>query len=67
MTHTSILERWESKKYFGFSAMMQSTQYSTTLAKILSVAVPMPGAEATGLFCCTGLQKLDNLVNRVKA
>lgn len=66
-THTSIMERWESKKYFGFSAMMQSAHYSTTLAKILSLSMPIQGAETTGLFSCTGLQKLDNLVNRVKS
>jgi hypothetical protein len=65
-THTSILERWESKKYFGFSAMMLSSHYSTTLAKILSLTVNIQGAETTGLFSCTGLEKLDNLLNRVK-
>lgn len=61
------MERWESKKYFGYATMMMSTHYSTTLAKILSVSVPMPGVESTGLFSSTGLQKLDNLVNKVKS
>lgn len=39
--HMNILERWESRKYFGFERIAQNASYSETLASILVINVPM--------------------------
>ena len=53
--HTNILERWESKKYFGYALIMASETYANTMAKLLSVSVA-----SEGLFSCSGNTKLDS-------
>ena len=60
--HENILERWESRKYFGFRHISQSEVYSLTLAKILSISVPS-GVGASAFVSMTGMEKLDNLIN----
>jgi len=66
--HSNLLERWESKKYFGFNLLAQSAAYANTLAKILSIFVPLgdQSQEQSHLISLTGLQKLDNLLNKIK-
>jgi hypothetical protein len=66
--HVNLLERWESKKYFGFQLMTQSQSYANTLAKILSLSFPLgaPLPDNARLFSLTGLPKLDNLLNKIK-
>lgn len=53
--HSNILERWESKKYFGYALIMASETYANTMAKLLSVSVA-----SEGLFSCSGNTKLDS-------
>lgn len=62
--HMNILEKWESRKYFGFDKISQNASYSETLASILviSIAKGVP----TNFISLTGLEKLDNLLNKVK-
>jgi hypothetical protein len=62
--HISILERWESRNNFGFSQLSESSSYAQTLAKILSISVP---GVNHGFVSATGLQKLDELVNKMKS
>ncbi len=57
--HENFLERWESRKYFGFKQIAQNEIYSLTLAKILSVSVPS-GVGANAFISMTGMEKLDN-------
>ena len=69
--HVNVLERWESKKYFGFPLLSASDLYATTFAKILTITVPLnnsagPSMPAMTLISCTNVQKLDNLLNKVK-
>jgi hypothetical protein len=40
--HISILERWESRSFFGYPCFAESQAYAQTLAKILSISVPTP-------------------------
>lgn len=61
----NILERWESRKYFGFERISQSAAYSETLASILVINVPIKGV-MNAFISLTGLEKLDNLLNKVK-
>lgn len=61
----NILERWESRKYFGFERIGQSAAYSETLASILVINVPLKGV-MSAFISLTGLEKLDNLLNKVK-
>jgi hypothetical protein len=66
--HISILERWESRSYFGFAALSESASYAQTLAKILSITVHIQdAANPQGFVSTTGLQKLDDLVNKMKS
>ncbi len=61
----NILERWESRKYFGFDRISQSTAYSETLASILVINIPINGV-MNSFISITGLEKLDNLLNKLK-
>lgn len=63
--HMNILERWESRKYFGFDRISQSTAYSETLASILVINIPINGV-MNSFISITGLEKLDNLLNKLK-
>jgi hypothetical protein len=68
--HVNLLERWESKKHFGFSLMSQSQPYANTIAKLLSISFPLGRQtalpESARLISVTGIAKLDNLINKVK-
>lgn len=35
--HVNTVERWESRKYFGFASLVQSISHANTIAKILSI------------------------------
>lgn len=63
--HMNILERWESRKYFGFNRIAQSAVYSETLASVLVINVPINGV-MNAFISLTGMDKLDNLLNKVK-
>lgn len=68
LIHVNILERWESKKYFGFKLMGQNANFAQTFAKILSITVPIGKAAGTfnQFISHTGFHKLDDLLNKVK-
>ena len=60
----NILEKWESRKYFGFDRISQNASYSETLASILVISI-IKGVP-TNFISLTGLEKLDNLLIKVK-
>jgi len=64
--HINILEKWESRKYFGFDKISSNATYSETLASILVIKLPLQGVASGGFISLTGLEKLDNLLNKVK-
>ncbi len=61
----NILERWESRKYFGYDRIGKSAAYSETLASTLVISLPLNGVVNT-FISLTGLEKLDNALNKVK-
>lgn len=64
--HESILERWESKKFFGFNHFTQNTHYSAIFTQILGIIVQATGQNTQSIISLTGMQKLDHLLNRIK-
>lgn len=63
--HMNILEKWISRKYFGFEKITSNASYSETLASILVISLPIKGL-VNSFVSVTGLEKLDNLLNKVK-
>lgn len=62
------MERWESRSYFGYGQISESASYAQTLAKILSIMVTIQGGVNPQSFVSTtGLQILDDLVNKMKS
>lgn len=65
LVHVNILERWESKKYFGYALLSQSREYAQMFARILTITLPI-GQQGISLLSFSGVEKLDNLLNKVK-
>ena len=61
--HESILERFESKKYFGFSNFAMSPHYANIFSALLGLVVPHPNQNNQCIMSITGISKLDNLLN----
>ena len=64
--HESILERWESRKHFGFPVFLQNAPYSAIFTQILGIVVQTPEQPTHSFISVTGLEKLDNLLNNIK-
>ena len=64
--HVNILERWESKRYFGYSMMCKSESFANTISRIVTITLQIGGSTNVSLISLSGLQKLDNLMNKVK-
>lgn len=65
--HESILERWESKKFFGFSQFASNANYSAVFGQIIGIVVNVQAQGGAHTFISlTGMQKLDHLLNKIK-
>jgi hypothetical protein len=64
--HESLLERWESKKYFGYNLMANSINYPSAFQAILGVVINYGSQNVGSMFSLTGVEKLDNLLNLIK-
>jgi hypothetical protein len=64
--HEGILERYQQKKYFGFSNFIQNEQYSNTLNLLLAIQVPVLNQPVNSILSFTGFPKLDNILNLLK-
>lgn len=68
--HVNTMEKWDSKKNFGYQLMTQSGGYANSLAKILSISFPINGQaqihSSATLISVTGIAKLDSIINKVK-
>lgn len=64
--HENILERYQAKKYFGYSNFIQNDNYSNTLNLLLAIQVPHQNQQVNSILSFTGFPKLDNLINMLK-
>lgn len=63
--HESVLERYQSKKYFGFANFIQNEAYVQILTQLLKIQV-VPTLQQHIILSLTGYPKLDNLISLIK-
>lgn len=64
--HQNILERFESKKYYGFDLFAQSPKYATVLTQIVGILVTTSQQNVGCIISISGLEKLDQQLNQIK-
>lgn len=64
--HESILERYESKKFFAFHLFTQDKGYAVVFTQLIGVIVQVPSQDVNSFISITGFEKLDQLLNNIK-
>mmetsp|Transcript_3434 Transcript_3434/g.2419 ORF Transcript_3434/g.2419 Transcript_3434/m.2419 type:complete len:224 (+) Transcript_3434:713-1384(+) len=61
-----MLEKFEQRRFFGYSKFALSIQYAQTFKNLVGIFVPTESQPTTTIISFTQIEKLDNLLNEVK-
>jgi hypothetical protein len=64
--HQSVLEKFQSKKYYAYQLFATSEAYAFTFISIIGILVQSPSQDMKCFISLTGIEKLDQLLNSVK-
>ena len=67
LLYDTILERFESKKYYGFNLFASNERYAAALTQIIGILITSSSQDMTCVISLSGLEKLDNQINTIKA
>lgn len=64
--HHSVLERFQSSKYYGFHLFTTNANYANVFTSIMGILVQSPAQDLNSFISVTGIEKLDQLLNGIK-